>query len=103
MVDKKSGDGTPVTAVGPVSTHYEFGLVGTRRLNDDEWKQMLAWNNRTKYLPEWFSDIYGEEEPSAPEYPNTIVLVVVLTFIVTMVAIRKGVRVRKKLVSCEPL
>jgi hypothetical protein len=63
-------DGTLVAAVGPVFTYYEFGLVGTTSLNDEEWKKMLSWDNRTERLPEWSRDLYAKAEPWAPEYPN---------------------------------
>ncbi len=90
-------DGTLVAAVGPVFTYYEFGLVGTTRLNDEEWKQMLKWDNRTEYLPKWFGDIYAQAEPWAPEYPNIILLVAAMTLIVAVVALRTRIK-RKKTV-----
>jgi hypothetical protein len=88
-------DGTLVAAVGPVFTYYEFGLVGTTRLNDEEWKQMLSWDNRTEHLPEWSGDLYAEAEPWAPEYPNVAILAVVMTLTATVVAIRKKAWTRK--------
>jgi hypothetical protein len=90
-------DGTLVAAVGLVFTYYEFGLVGTTRLNDEEWKQMLKWDNRTEYLPKWFRDIYAQAEPWAPEYPNIILLVAAMTLIVAVVALRTRIK-RKKTV-----
>jgi hypothetical protein len=91
-------DGTLVAAVGPVFTYYEFALAGTTRLNDEQWKQMLTWDNRSAYMPEWFADLYAEAEPWVPEYPNTAILVAVMTLIATMVALRKKVRIRKIIV-----
>jgi hypothetical protein len=88
-------DGTLVAAVGPVFTYYEFGLEGTTRLNDNEWKQMLAWDNRTEYLPKWFGDVYAQAEPWAPEYPTSIVLVAVMTLTVAIAAIRTRMKIRK--------
>jgi hypothetical protein len=88
-------DGTLVAAVGPVFTYYEFALEGTTRLNDEQWKQMLTWDNRTAYLPEWSRDLYAEAEPWAPEYPNIAILVVVMTFVAAIVALRKKVSARK--------
>jgi hypothetical protein len=90
-------DGTLVAAVGPVFTYYEFGLVGTTRLNDEEWKQMLKWDNRTEYLPKWFGDVYAQAEPWAPEYSNIILLVAAMTLTVAVVALRTKIK-RKKTV-----
>jgi hypothetical protein len=56
-------DGNLVAAVGPVFSYYEFPLVGTVRLNDDEWKEMLVWSNRTAYLPGWVQDVYARAQP----------------------------------------
>ena len=56
-------DGTLVAAVGPVFSYYEFSLLGTYRLNDDEWKAMLSWDNRTEYTPDWLRDVYGASLP----------------------------------------
>jgi hypothetical protein len=90
-------DGTLVAAVGPVFTYYEFRLVGTKRLNDNEWKEMLTWNNRTQYLPEWLKDVYGSGEPWAtPEYPNSALLVIVMAITLTAVALRKMIKNRNK-------
>jgi hypothetical protein len=88
-------DGTLVAAVGPVFTYYEFGLVGTTRLNDQEWKRILTWGNRTEYLPEWFGDLYAQAEPLAPEYPSVVILAVVMTLTATVVALRKKTRSKK--------
>jgi hypothetical protein len=90
-------DGTLVAAVGPVFTYYEFALKGTTRLNDEEWKQMLTWDNRTAYLPTWLGDLYAEAEPWAPEYPNIIVLITTMALTVTIVALRTRMK-RKKIV-----
>jgi hypothetical protein len=91
-------DGTLVAAVGPVFTYYEFGLVGTTRLNDKEWKQMLTWDNGTEYLPEWFEDLYAQAEPLAPEYPSVAILSIVMTSTAAIVATRKRVRTKKTMV-----
>jgi hypothetical protein len=94
-------DGTLVAAVGPVFTYYEFGLVGTTRLNDEEWKQMLKWDNRTEYLPKWFRDIYAQAEPWAPEYPNIILLVAAMTLIVAVVAFRTRIKRKKTVIQVK--
>jgi len=83
-------DGTLVAAVGPVFTYYEFKLVGTRRLNDNEWKEMLKWENRTEYLPDWFQDLYGAGDPWAtPEYPSIVLFVIMMAVTLVTVASRK--------------
>ncbi len=70
-------NGTLVAAVGPVYSYYEFPLIGTKRLNDDEWKNMLEWENITDYLPTWLTDVYGYSDPyPAPEYPQTTLLII---------------------------
>lgn len=90
-------DGKLVAAVGPVFSYYEFKLIGTERLNDEEWKEMLTWNNRTEYIPEWFQDVYGMSEPwPVPEYPNGTVLVAVMVLTLTILAFRKGIKAKKK-------
>jgi hypothetical protein len=71
-------DGTLVASVGPVFSYHEFRLIGTKRLNDNEWKDMLALENGTAYVPECFRDIYGAGEPwPVPEYGNSVVFVAV--------------------------
>ena len=89
-------DGSLVAAVGPVFTYYEFALEGTTRLNDDEWKQMLTWNNRSEYLPKWSGDLYAMTEPWAPEYPNVIAVAAVMTLTITAIAFRTKV-VRRRI------
>ena len=84
-----------MAAVGPVFTYYEFALEGTKRLNDDEWKQMLTWGNRSEYLPKWFGDVYALAEPWAPEYPSTIVIIGVMTLTVTVALFGKRMKFRK--------
>lgn len=80
-------DGTLVAAVGPVFSYYEFSLIGTKRLNDDEWKSMLDWGNHTEYLPVWFKDIYGTTDPfPTPEFPH-ITTVLIATMIITLATI----------------
>jgi hypothetical protein len=89
-------DGTLAAAVGPVFSYYEFRLIGTTRLNDDEWKTMLAWDNRTQYLPEWLRDVYGTSLPwPAPEY-NAIILVVMIMTTTIAIAVTKGTTKAKK-------
>lgn len=91
-------DGTLVAAVGPVFTYYEFRLVGTKRLNDNEWKEMLTWSNRTEYLPEWFKDVYGSGEPWAtPEYSSNVVLAIIMALTLIAVVSGKIMRTRKHL------
>jgi hypothetical protein len=90
-------DGTLVAAVGPVFSYYEFNLIGTERLNDDEWKEMLTWSNRTEYLPEWFQDVYGRAEPKPlPEYLNSTVFAVLVVSTLTVLALRKVIKAKKK-------
>lgn len=89
-------DGTLVAAVGPVFTYYEFALEGTTRLNDNEWKQMLAWNNCSEYLPEWSGDLYALAEPLVPEFSNVIALAAVMTLTITAIVFRKKV-VRRRI------
>ncbi len=86
-------NGELVAAVGPVFSYYEFSLVGTKRLNDDDWKNMLKWDNRTEYLPEWLKDVYGISEPwPMPEYSNTTLLAVVTTLTVATVVLAKVIK-----------
>jgi len=74
-------DGTLVASVGPVFSYHEFRLIGTERLNDEEWKQMLALENSSTYLPDCFGDLYGKGEPwPIPEYVGTVPLVMVIAF-----------------------
>jgi hypothetical protein len=89
-------DGTLAAAVGPVFSYYEFKLIGTTRLNDDEWKTMLAWENRTEYLPEWLRDIYGTSLPwPAPEYNVTMLTVMIMTTTIAIVATKRLTGVKK--------
>jgi len=95
-------DGTLVAAVGPVFSYYEFRLIGTERLNDDEWKEMLTWSNRTEYLPEWFQDLYGRAEPlPVPENLNGTVFVVLMVSTLTILAFRKGIKAKKKFIRTK--
>jgi len=90
-------DGTLVAAVGPVFSYYEFRLIGTERLNDEEWKEMLTLNNRTEYIPEWFQDVYGTAEPwPLPEYPNGSLLVAVMALTLIILVFRKRIKAKKK-------
>ncbi len=87
-------DGELVAAVGPVFSYYEFELIGTERLNDEEWKEMLLSDNRTEYLPKWLKDVYGMSEPwPIPEYSSNI-LVVIVILAVAMVMIKKITKVK---------
>jgi hypothetical protein len=95
-------DGTLVAAVGPVFSYYEFGLIGTERLNDDEWKEILTWSNRTEYLPEWFQDVYGRAEPlPVPEYPNGTVFFVLMVTTLAVLVFMRGIKAKKKFVRTE--
>jgi hypothetical protein len=87
-------DGTLVAAVGPVFSYYEFPLIGTKRLNDDEWKTMLTFNNRTKYLSEWVKDVYGLGDPLFPEFAPVIMLIAII--VVTPVALKLKGKIKKK-------
>jgi hypothetical protein len=90
-------DGTLVAAVGPVFSYYEFRLLGTTRLNDDEWKTMLTWNNKTEYLPMWLKDVYGLSEPwPMPEYASIALLVTMTTLTATIAAVLKTTKTRNK-------
>jgi Protein of unknown function (DUF3160) len=89
-------DGTLVAAVGPVFTYYEFALEGTTRLNDNEWKQMLTWNNRSEYLPEWSGDLYAFSAPIVPEFSNVIAIAAVMTLTITAIVFRTKV-VRRRI------
>jgi hypothetical protein len=90
-------DGKLVAAVGPVFSYYEFRLIGTKRLNDEEWKEILKLDNRTAYLPEWLKDIYGMGQPwPTPEYPNIIVLFSLMTITLTVTAVAKAHKVKKQ-------
>jgi hypothetical protein len=89
-------NGTLVTAVGPVFSYYEFNLIGTERLNDDEWKEILTWDNRTEYLPEWFQDVYARGEPKPlPEHLNSTIFVGLMVTTLTVLAIRKSIKTKK--------
>jgi hypothetical protein len=82
-------DGTLVAAVGPVFSYYEFRLIGTERLNDNEWKAMLAWDNRTEYVPEWLKDVYGTSLPwPTPEYGMIALISIMTATIATAVTTR---------------
>jgi hypothetical protein len=90
-------DGTLVAAVGPVFSYYEFRLIGTERLNDEEWKEMLTWDNRTDYLPEWLQDVYGRAEPIPfPEYPSGTMLAVFMALTITILVLWKKTNVKKR-------
>jgi len=92
-------NGTLVAAVGPVFSYYEFPLVGTKRLNDDEWKTMLTFNNRTAYLPEWVKPVYGIGDPIFPEF--TMVTMLIATVVITTVALKIGRK--RKMAPGSPL
>jgi hypothetical protein len=78
-------NGTLVAAVGPVFSYYEFPLIGTKRLNDNDWKNMLNTGNRTMYLPSWSKDIYALADPVTPEYTSLTLLAApaVITIVLT--------------------
>jgi hypothetical protein len=95
-------NGTLVAAVGPVFSYYEFPLIGTKRLNDDEWKTMLAGDNKSEYMPQWVKDSPITPYPT-PEYTAVTVMVVttVATAAIALTAIRrtKKPRLRTRLPS----
>lgn len=89
-------DGTLVAAAGPVFSYYEFRLIGTRRLNDDDWKTMLTWNNRTEYIPEWLKDVYRTSLPwPTPEY-GMIVLISLMTATIAAAVKTKMTKIKKR-------
>ncbi len=89
-------NGTLVAAVGPVFSYYEFRLIGTKRLNDEDWKDMLMWDNRTEYLPEWLKDVYGMSEPwPVPEYSNVNLLALLVISTATIVALAMITRTQR--------
>jgi hypothetical protein len=90
-------NGTLAAAVGPVFSYYEFPLIGTKRLNDDEWKTMLTWSNRTAYLPSWINDVYGRREPYiVPEQITAVVLTATMVITsLSMVYLKKIGRMKK--------
>ena len=90
-------NGTLVAAVGPVFSYYEFRLLGTTRLNDDEWKTMLTWGNKTEYLPEWLKDVYGLSEPwPMPEYANITLLGTMMILTATIATLAKITKAKSK-------
>ena len=89
-------NGTFVAAVGPVFSYYEFPLIGTKRLNDDEWKTMLTFNNRTVYLPEWVKSVYGINVPIFPEFTPMVMLVATVVIATVVVAVLKKIGGSKK-------
>jgi len=89
-------DGTLAAAVGPVFSYYEFRLIGTTRLNDNEWKTMLAWDNRTAYLPNWLLDVYGASLPwPTPEYNSIMLIVTTMTATIAIVAVKRIIKIKK--------
>ena len=91
-------NGSLVASVGPVFSYYEFPLIGTKRLNDDEWKTMLTWSNSSEYLPDWFKDIYAMREPYPLLPENTTATVLIATIAISslsMVYLKKTGRIKK--------
>ena len=88
-------NGTLVTAVGPMLSYYEFSLEGIKRLNDNEWKDMLACSNRTAYLPEWLKDVYALGNPVTPEYSNLTLLAAVIVMTIVLVATKRIVKIKE--------
>jgi len=89
-------DGTLAAAVGPVFSYYEFRLIGTTRLNDNEWKTMLTWDNKTAYLPNWLLDVYGTSLPwPTPEYNSIILIVTTITATIAIVAVKRITKIKK--------
>jgi hypothetical protein len=89
-------NGAFVAAVGPVFTYYEFPLIGTKRLNDDEWMGMLSWNNITAYLPSQLEDVEAFAAPMTPEYPTFIVPVAMTAIVLVAVVARKRFKARAR-------
>ena len=90
-------NGTLVAAVGPVFSYYEFPLIGTKRLNDNEWKTMLTWDNKSEYMPQWVKDSPITPYPTPEQTAVTVVIVVtVATSAIALAAIR---RKKKKLLQ----
>jgi hypothetical protein len=90
-------NGTLAAAVGPVFSYYEFPLIGTKRLNDDEWKTMLTWSNSSAYRPSWINDVYAKAEPYiVPEQTTTVVLIATLVISsLSLVYLKKMGRTKK--------
>jgi hypothetical protein len=86
-------NGTVVAAVGPVFSYYEFPLIGTTRLNDNEWKTMLTWDNKSEYMPQWVKDSPITPYPT-PEF--TAVKVMVVTMVATAAIVLTAIRRTKK-------
>jgi hypothetical protein len=80
-------NGTLVTGVGPIFSYYEFPLIGTKRLNDKGWIQMLRQDNMTSYLPEQLKDVEAHGTPYSPKAPNMILLGAILIGPILIVAI----------------
>jgi hypothetical protein len=71
-------------------------------LNDDEWKEMLTWSNRTEYLPEWLQDVYGRAEPlQIPEDLNSTVFAVLMVSTLTVLTLKKGIKAKKKFIHSK--
>lgn len=88
-------NGTLVAGVGPVFSYYEFPLVGTTRLNDEEWQSMLNWDNQTAYLPAWLKDVHALADPIYPEFPNPIMLPAAMAIILIVVVATKRVKTKR--------
>jgi hypothetical protein len=82
--------------VGPVFSYYEFPLIGTKRLNDEEWSEMLNWDNQTTYLPAWLKDVHALAAPITPEYPNPIMLTTAMAIILISAAATRRVKINKR-------
>ena len=87
--------------MGPVFSYYEFPLIGTERLNDEEWSEMLNWNNQTAYLPAWLEDVHALAAPMYPEYPNPIMLTAATVIILIVVAAAKRVKTKRISISAH--
>jgi hypothetical protein len=88
-------NGTLVTGVGPVFSYYEFPLIGTKRLNDEEWSEMLNRDNQTTYLPAWLKDVQALDTPWIPEWPNPIILTVAMIIVLIVAAATKRVKIKR--------
>jgi hypothetical protein len=92
-------NGTFVTAVGPVFSYYEFPLIGTTRLNDNEWKAMLNNYNRTSYLPQWSKNLYALETSTVPENSALTLVLAPAAITIALVIAKRMTKPRKSVFS----
>ena len=92
-------NGTLVTGVGPVFSYYEFPLIGTNRLNDEQWNEMLNMKNQTAYLPTSLKDVYAMAAPFVPEYPNLIMLTIGIFMPLIFIVVKKRAKTKNTRIS----